>query len=177
VDPTACFSRFVIARIVRTRGIRGEVLAELHTDFPERFSSLDSVWLEFPKGNLERLALESFWPHKGRMVLKFRGIDTIDGAGRLVGAWVEIEAGEAAPLPEGTYWDHDLIGCVLSDGKGKKLGEVTAVLRIAGNCQLVIRGERGEFLVPAVSGICREISIERREIVVDLPEGLMDLNS
>jgi 16S rRNA processing protein RimM len=109
-------------------------------------------------------------------VLKFSGIDTITAAERLVGAWIEVEADQAVALPEGTYWDRDLIGCSLRSTGGEVLGTVTEVMRIAGNHQLVVRGTRGEFLVPAVGAICREISISRREIVVDLPEGLMDLN-
>ena len=80
------------------------------------------------------------------------------------------------PLPDGSFWDCDLIGCSLRNERGELVGVVTDVMRIAGNDQLVVRGENGEYLVPMVATICKEIAIERREIVVDLPEGLMDLN-
>ncbi len=110
-------------------------------------------------------------------VLKFKAVDTISQAEHLVGAWIEIEAEQAAPLPQGTYWDHELAGCVLRNADGDPLGEVTGVLRIAGNSQLVVRGKDGEFLVPMVAAICKEVSISRKEIVVDLPEGLMDINN
>ena len=109
-------------------------------------------------------------------MLKFGGIDSITAAEALVGAWVEVEADQAVTLPEGTYWDHDLVGCSVRSAGGEALGTVAEVMRIGGNHQLVVQGPRGEFLVPAVAAICREISISRREIVVDLPEGLMDLN-
>ncbi len=176
MDPSVGPSHIAIARIVRTRGIRGEVLAELHTDFPERFSLLNRIWVEFPDGSKECLTLESWWLHQGRPVLKFGGIDTITEAERLIGAWVEVEAGQTIPLPEGTYWDRDLVGCTLRNLEGESLGVVKEILRIEANSQLVVQGEKGEFLVPLVSAICREISIERREILVELPEGLMDLN-
>jgi 16S rRNA processing protein RimM len=176
VNPAARPSLIAVARIVRTRGIRGEVLAELHTDFPARFSLLDRVWVEFPDGRRKRLKLESCREHKGRQVLKLEAIDSIADAEALLGAWVEIEADQAVPLPEGTYWDYDLVGCSVRDVRGVFLGVVRDVMRIAGNSQLVVQGESGEYLVPAVATICREISLERREIVVDLPEGLMDLN-
>jgi 16S rRNA processing protein RimM len=176
VDPTAGPSHIAIARIVRTRGNRGEVLAELHTDFPARFSLLPRVWVAFPDGRRESLALENCWQHQGRQVLKFRGFDSITAAEALVGAWVEVEADQAVTLPKGTYWDRDLVGCSVRSAGGEALGTVAEVMRIGGNHQLVIQGPRGEFLVPAVAAICREISISRREIVVDLPEGLMDLN-
>jgi 16S rRNA processing protein RimM len=176
VNPNARPSLVAVARIVRTRGLRGEVLAELHTDFPARFSLLDRVWLEFPDGQRKLLKLESCREHKGRQVLKFEAVDSIADAEALVGAWVEIAADQAVPLPEGTYWDHDLIGCSLRDARGAFLGVVRDVMRIAGNTQLVVQGESGEYLVPAVATICKEVSLERREIVVELPEGLMDLN-
>lgn len=176
MDPTAGPSHIAIARIVRTRGNRGEVLAELHTDFPARFSLLHRVWVAFPDGRRESLILENCWEHQGRQVLKFGGFDSITDAEALVGAWVEVEADQAVALPEGTYWDRDLVGCSVRSASGEPLGAVIEVMRIAGNHQLVVGGENGEFLVPLVAAICREISIPRREIVVDLPEGLMDLN-
>jgi 16S rRNA processing protein RimM len=176
VDPTAQPSHIAIARIVRPRGNRGEVLVELHTDFPARFSLLNRVWVEFPDGRRECRQLERCWEHQGRQVLKFHAVDSITDAEKLVGAWIEIEANQAVLLPEGTYWDRDLIGCMVRNESGELIGEVADILRIAGNDQLVVRGERGEFMVPLVASICRDISIARKEILVELPEGLVDLN-
>jgi 16S rRNA processing protein RimM len=176
VDPTTRPSHIAIARIVRTRGIRGEVLAELHTDFPTRFRLLHRVQVRLPDERYKSLELEHSWEHKGRQVLKFSGVDSIAEAEVLIGAWIEIEADQAVPLPEGAYWDHDLVGCTLRSGSGEVLGVVGGVMRIAGNSQLVVQGARGEFFVPIVASICKEISIPNREILVDLPEGLMDLN-
>ncbi len=165
-----------VARIVRTRGNRGEVLADLHTDFPARFDSLEVVWLEWPDGSRERMHLSSSWEHKGRRVLKFAGTDSISSAERLIGAWLMVEAADAVALPEGIYFDHDLIGCRVQGISGEDLGIVRDVLRISGNHQLVVDGSHGEFLLPAASGFCRDISIAEKKIVVDLPEGLIDLN-
>lgn len=176
MEPVGGTSHIAIAKIVRTRGNRGEVLAELHTDFPARFQHLDKVWLEFPDRRRQRMTLELSWPHQGRQVLKFAGIDTIDAAERIVGAWVQVDVSQAVPLPEGTYYDHDLVGCAVRTLSGEHVGRVEDVLRIKGNTQLVVRGRRGEFLVPATAAICQVISIERKEILVDLPEGMIDLN-
>jgi len=176
VDSPAGPSHIAVARISRTRGIRGEVLADLHTDFPERFGLLHRVWVELPDGKRLSLVLERCWWHQGRPVLKFSGIDTITAAEPLVGGWVEVEAGETVALPDGMYWDRELEGCRVIDRRGEKLGVVTSILRIAANSQLVVQGEDGEFLIPLVAAFCREISVERREILVELPEGLMDLN-
>jgi 16S rRNA processing protein RimM len=176
VERAAQPSFIAIARIARTRGNRGEVLADLFTDFPARFRSLQDVWLVWPEGHAERARLECAWEHKGRQVLKFAGTDSISSAERLVGAWVKVEPGETVSLPDGTYFDHDLIGCSIRTAEGKDLGTVKEVLRISGNTQLVVNGSSGEFLLPAASGFCTEVSIERKLILVDLPEGLIDLN-
>jgi 16S rRNA processing protein RimM len=176
VDPVASPSFVTIARIVRPRGKRGEVVADSYTDFPERFSLLQEVWLDFAGRSRIRIALESVWEHKGRPVLKFAGIDSISAAETLVGAWVQVEAADSVPLPEGTYFDHELTGCTVVDLSGHELGTVFDVLRLSGNHQLVVRGAAGEFMIPATEAICREISIADKRIVVDLPAGLMDLN-
>ena len=88
-------SFIAIARIARTRGNRGEVLADLYTDYPDRFSELEEVWLEFSDGRKQCMVLEETWGHKGREVLKFEGIDTISSAETLIGCWVVIPAEKA----------------------------------------------------------------------------------
>jgi 16S rRNA processing protein RimM len=176
VEQAAQPSFIAIARIVRTRGNRGEVLADLYTDFPARFDSLEDVWLEWPDGSRESGRLEDAWEHKGHQVLKFEGIDSISAAERLAGAWLMVELANAVALPEGTYFDHDLVGCAVCSLNGENLGTVKEILRIAGNNQLVIAGKQGEFMLPAVEGICREVSVEKKRILVELPEGLIDLN-
>jgi 16S rRNA processing protein RimM len=93
-----------------------------------------------------------------------------------VGCWVEIPANQAMPLPEGTYFDHDLVGCAVEDTHGNKIGIVTEVLRIAGNSQLVVKHLDREFLIPAVESICVRISPSEKQILIDPPEGLMDLS-
>jgi 16S rRNA processing protein RimM len=176
VGPNSNPSTIAIARIARTRGNRGEVLAELHTDFPQRFEGLRKVLLQFPDGRQESYILDHSWEHKGRQVLKLDGIDTIDAAETLVGAWVRIDAGEAVELPEGTYFDHDLVGCEVLDRMGNRLGAVKEVFRIEGNNLLVVESAEGEFWVPAKEPICIEVSLASKQIRVDLPDGLVELN-
>lgn len=167
---------FVIARIVRARGNRGEVLAELHTDFPDRFEGLREVLVEFADGRRRTFTLDGSWEYRGMRVLKFAGVDTIDAAQALAGAWVELEADRRLPLPEGSYYDDDLVGCSVRDAAGGFLGVVADVLHYSGNDLLEVRGPDGDFLVPAVAAIVLEVSIVRKEILVSLPEGLVDLN-
>ena len=174
--PDAQPSFIAIARIARTRGNRGEVLADLYTDFPDRFNLLREVWLESDDGHRQLLALEDSWEHKGRRVIKFAGIDDISSAEAFVGYWIKIPADQAMPLPEGTYFDHDLIGCVVQDTRGNHIGIVSEVLHIGANNCLVVRDLDREFLIPAVESICIKISTREKRILVDPPEGLMDLS-
>lgn len=166
-----------IARIARTRGNRGEVLADLHTDFPDRFDGLEEVWLESADGGRKPMVLEGTWEYRGRRVLKFAGVDSIGAAEEVVNSWVLIPGDRARELPEGTYYDHDLVGCRVEDLEGNPLGSVRALLHIAGNTQLVVGLGEKEFLIPAVAPICVKISIDEKRIWVDPPEGLMDLGA
>ncbi len=177
MEPSARHSYFAIARIVRPRGIRGEVLAEIHTDFPARFHQLENVWLSFADQRRRLFALKECWEHKGRIVLKLGGVDSIPAAQELIGAWVEIEAEDAVHLPEGTYFDHELSGCTVVTVEGQVIGTVREVLRIPGNNQLVVDGgPAGEILIPAHEGICKSVSVPEKRIVIEPPEGLLDLN-
>ena len=172
-------SFIAIARIARARGNRGEVLADLYTDNPRRFDGLDEVWLEFDDGRRQvrtRKKLEDIWEHKGRKVLKFEGVDTISDAEAWTGCWVTIPADRITELPEGTYFNHDLIGCAVYDLGGNLIGTVSEVLDIADNTQLIVHGNGREYLIPAVKSICVEISITDKRIIINPPEGLMDLN-
>jgi 16S rRNA processing protein RimM len=177
VSPEESLSFITIARIVRTRGNRGEVLVDSLTDFPDRFDVLEQVWLAFKEGRPEKIKLEFTWEHSGRRILKFEGVDSISSAEKLVGGLVQVPKEQAVRLPGGTFFDHDLAGCSVEDSRGNFLGVVDSVLRIPGNSQLVVKNLDKEFLVPAVGNICTEISIDKKRIIIDPPEGLMDLDS
>lgn len=164
-----------IARIARTRGNRGEVLADLHTDYPDRFDVLNEVWLESANGKRRIFELEDVWDHKGRKVLKFASVNTISEAEEYVGCWVVIPLEQAVTLPEGTYFDHDLIGCAVEDSRGNQLGVVGEILHVDGNTLLVARRDGPELLIPAVKDICAEISVAEKRIRINPPDGLTEL--
>ena len=92
MEPEEPSSFITIARIIRTRGNKGEVLVESHTDFPERFENLGKVWLEFEDGRHKMVNLEFTWEHKGRRIFKFSGFDTISSAEKFIGCLVQIAA-------------------------------------------------------------------------------------
>jgi 16S rRNA processing protein RimM len=172
VDETDLIS---VAQIARPQGRRGEVIADLLTDFPERFARLDSVYVKRADGRLLAIDLESSRPHKGRVALKFAGCDSVDAAEGLRGARVMISRDELVELPEDTYYDFELIGCEVVGAGGQQLGRVDEVQNYGAAPLLVIRDGKRELLIPLVLSICVEIDTARKRIVVDPPEGLLDL--
>jgi 16S rRNA processing protein RimM len=167
-----------VARVVKTQGRRGEVAAEILTDFPERFEKLKEVQLVKPEGSRQQRSIESFWFHKNFVVLKFSGFATITEAEALIGAEVRIPRNEAVALPRSRHYVFELVGCqVVDDASGCEFGRVNEVLGAGGNTVLAVKSDQGELLVPFAQEICRSIDVQRREIRVRLPEGLLDLNS
>jgi 16S rRNA processing protein RimM len=172
-----------VARIVKPQGRRGEVAAEILTDFPERFERLRRVYLENSTGEPEAFELENAWPHKGRVILKFSGVHTISAAEGLRGKHVLIPAEEKVQLPSGSYYLWELQGCrVLTSSGGRELeiGTVTDIERTSGADLLhvaPIEAGRGELLIPLAETICTRIDPGTKSIWINPPEDLLDLNS
>jgi 16S rRNA processing protein RimM len=164
-----------VARIARPQGIRGEVIADLLTDFPERFARLARVYVKRADGRLLILDLENSRAHKGRVALKFAGCDSVSGAEELRNARVMVPRDQLVELPEDTYYDFDLIGCEALSVEGQYIGRVEEVRNYGAAPLLVVRDGARELLIPLVLSICVEISTERKRIVVNPPEGLLDL--
>ena len=166
-----------IARIVRPRGNSGEVAAEDLSDSIERFKTTREVLLADPGGGRREAVIEKAWRHKGRLILKLTGVESITDAEALRGYEVQIPANELAALPDGEYFLDDLVGCeVVDEEGGRTIGEVTDVLEPGGPLLLEIGAGGHEVLVPLVTAICRDVDVEGRKIRVRLPEGLEDLN-
>lgn len=167
-----------VARVAKPRGVRGEVAADILTDFPERFDRVGSLIAVFPGGARKKLALEGHWLHGGRVVLKFEGYDTPETAAALTGCELAVPEAEAVELEEGEFYDWQLEGCRVETVEGAEVGRVREVLHTGGEAPvLVIRDEAGrENLVPLAESICVEIEVARRLIRVDAPEGLLELD-
>ncbi|MEP7272166.1 MAG: ribosome maturation factor RimM [Acidobacteriota bacterium] len=164
-----------IARIARPQGLRGEVIADVLTDFPERFTAPRKVWGVRPSGQIEEFQLERSWMNKTRVVLKFVGCDDRNQAETLRDVRLGITNEELRPLPPDTYYDFDLAGCEVVATSGEVVGQVEAVERHGAAPLLKVRGDGREHLIPLVLSICVEIDIARKRIVVAPPDGLLDL--
>lgn len=163
-----------IAKIVRTRGLRGEVVADLLTDFPERFEGLENVAAVLPNGERCELIIEKFFFQKDRVVLKFREFDSIEQAEALRNTDICVEESDAVELEDDEYFDWELEGCQVEAVDGTKLGPVREILRTGGTEVLLIDGTEKELMIPFAESICIEVDIENKRIVVDPPEGLLE---
>lgn len=173
-----------VARIRHTQGRRGEVAADIETDFPERFAAGARFLLGNRRGTAEQAReyrLEDSWLHKGQVILKFAGVGSISEAEQLIGYEVLIPAAERKPLAEGNYYLDDLVGCAVVE-QGREIGRVADWEDTGGGVLLHVEpadktaaGE--EILIPFAQEICTAVDVAGKLIQVRLPEGLMELNA
>jgi 16S rRNA processing protein RimM len=172
----------LIAHIVRPQGRRGEVLADIFTDFPEHFAQRKRLFLRSPGGGqvdaAREVKVESHWLHKGRVVLKFSQVDSMSEAEELRGFDVVIPREERMPLAGDAVYVSDLLGVRVIDvsrGGSTDAGEITDVEpEGAGPAMLVIRTPAGdELLIPFVRAYLRKVDLEGKRLEMDLPEGLL----
>lgn len=164
-----------IARIARPQGIRGEVIADILTDFPARFADLDEVILLRDGKVFGMLNLEQYRFHKGRVLLKFAGYDDPDKADELRGTSLVIHRDELVELEEDEYFLFDLEGCEVVTIEGQALGTVAKVEDFGAAPLLVVRNQAKEFLIPLTREICPDVDTDNKKIVVNPPIGLLDL--
>jgi 16S rRNA processing protein RimM len=214
----------LLAHIRRPQGRKGEVFADILTDFPEKFAERRRLWLVredtpgpndmgapgpgSPRTGLRQwggdpshagteetssldlkapvkppleVHLTNHWLHKGGIVLHFEGVDSISAAEALAGLYVAIPRTERAPLAEGEAFISDLVGCLLVDvahSEPRVVGRIEDVDRSAGPVPLfVVRGPKGEILIPYAKDYLRRIDLEAKRVEMALPDGLTDLNA
>lgn len=161
--------------MLRTQGRRGEVAAELHTASRERFSVGFRVFA-LDEGNLRReLLIEDSWPHKGLLVLKFRGVESISHAETLVGCEIQVPRADRSPLPAGEVYVSDLVGCAVFD-RGAEVGRIANVKFSSGDAPLlVVRAGNKEHLLPFAEAYLVKVDTESKRIDMELPEGILEL--
>lgn len=170
----------ILARLIRPQGRRGEILADVLTDFPDRFADRTRVFLlpaETSVAPLRETVLETHWLHKDRIVLKFAGIDTINDAEPLRGLLVAIPAGERAALTDGSVYISDLIGCEIIDLNQSPaiVGVVSDVDRTAG--LLSVDTANGEVLIPFAKAYLVSMDLPAKRIEMRLPAGLLEIDA
>jgi 16S rRNA processing protein RimM len=151
------------------------VIVNLETDFPEERFVAGRVLLVGASAEARRIEAVRF--HQGRPIVTLEGIDTMDAAEALAGADLKVPAESLPPLPDGTFYRHDLVGCEVYERQGGVIGRVVAVEGPMERSRLVVQGPAGEVEIPLVAQICISVDPRDRRIVVDPPAGLIELNS
>lgn len=163
-----------IAKIIKTRGLQGETVAVILTDFPERFENLKRVFAVFENKEVSELEIERFRFHQKRILLTFKGVDSPEEAESLRGADICVPETEAVELEEDEFFDWELEGCQVETVEGEKIGKVKELMRTGGTEILVVTGEEKEYLIPFAETICTTVDVENKLIRVDAPEGLLE---
>lgn len=168
-----------LARVVKTQGRYGEVAAELHSDVPDRFHNGMKLLALAESGDRRReLEVEGFWPHKGLLVFKFRGVDSISAAETLVGEELQVPCAERGQLERGWTYISDLVGCMVLD-HDREIGRLESVQLGAGEAPLLIvaDGNGKKFDVPFAEAYLVAVDVKRKQVRMTLPEGMLEINA
>ena len=156
-----------IGKVIKAFGLKGQVMVESLTEFPDRFAPNSAVLI---RGR--RYTISKSRSNRGRWTLKLEGIDHLDEARKLRGELLQIEASDLRPLPQGEYYRFQILGLEVVTPSGESLGQVTDILQTGANDVYVVTGTGKERLVPALPDVIREVDLGAGKMVVELPEGL-----
>ena len=167
-----------IAKVAKTQGRIGEVAAALFTDFPERFATRKRLFaLSGTKENARReLQVENHWFHKGQVVFKFAGVDSISQAEELIGCELQVPLSERAELENDAVYLSDLKGCTVYD-QGRAIGTVEDVQFGSGEAPLLVVKGQKEYLVPFAGEFIERIATEEKRLEMKLPPGLLEVDA
>jgi 16S rRNA processing protein RimM len=165
----------------KTQGRHGEVAVELHTDVPDRFRAGLKLFALAQDNSRRELRVEELWPHKALLVLKFAGVDSISDAELLIGCELQVPRSERARLESGWNYVSDLVGCVVFDS-GREIGKIEDVQFGAGEAPLLIvvsgvgAGSK-RYEIPYAEAYLKSVDLDRKQIQMQLPEGMLELNA
>ena len=182
-EPNGESDFITLARVVKTQGRHGEVAAEMHSDVPGRFAAGMKLFA-LPKTqdlksqqSRRELEVEDLWPHKGLVVLKFRGVDSMNDAELLIGSELQVPSAERADLEPGWNYVSDLIGCTVLD-HAREIGRIEDVQFGAGEAPLLIVANAGKkFDVPFAEAYLEGVDTAQRQVRMNLPEGMLEINA
>ena len=183
MSPDSSGEFITLARVVKTQGRHGEVAAEMHSDIPERFTAgmklfaLDKFALD-KQASRRELQVEELWPHKGLLVFKFAGVDSISDAEVLIGSELQVPRADRAKLEQGWTYVSDLIGSTVLD-HGREIGRIADVEFGAGEAPLliVVDGAGKKFDVPFAEAYLEGVDIAQHQVRMNLPAGMLEINA
>lgn len=155
----------------RPHGISGEIIMDLHTDFPERIKPGRKVYVG---ENYDTLTIDTVRSHGNGMLVRLRGVDTPEGAGRFRNQWMYVKSTEVPALPEGQIYKHQLVGITVTADTGETLGVLNEIIETGANDVYVVKMESGgEILLPAIPDVILETDMNDRVMKVHLIDGLV----
>jgi 16S rRNA processing protein RimM len=167
-----------VAKVIKTQGRIGEVAAVLLTDFPQRFSQPGPYYSLDKENRRREIQLDDHWFHKGQIVLKFAGTDSISQAEELIGCEIQVPLEQRIELEEGSIYLSDLTGCVVFDG-GREIGRIQDVQFGSGEAPLLIvkNGSNKEYMIPFAAEFLEELDIPHQRVAMKLPVGMLELDA
>jgi 16S rRNA processing protein RimM len=167
-----------LARVLKTQGRHGEVAVEVHSDVPDRFVEGMRVFALDATAGRRQLKIEELWPHKGHLVLKFEGIDSISDAETLLRCELQVPRAERAELEPGWTYISDLAGCAVFDGD-REIGKVQGVEFGAGEAPLLIVHGTAKlpYEIPFAEAYLASVDLAAKQIRMKLPEGMLEVNA
>jgi 16S rRNA processing protein RimM len=177
VDPDGEF--ITLARVVKTQGRHGEIAVEVHSDVPDRFIAGMRLSALSKTGESRReVEIEHLWPHKGLLVLKFVGVDSISDAEALIGSELQVPRTERSELEHGWNYVSDLVGCSVFD-QGREIGRIEDVQFGAGEAPLLtVAGAGGKkYDVPFAEAYLEDVDLPHRQVRMKLPDGMLEINA
>ena len=166
----------LVGRVARPHGLRGQVIVNPETDFPDDRFRPGAELLLVLKGAVRPVRVSSLRFHRERPIVGFDGYSDATAAEGIAGAEIRVPIAALAPLPEGRIYRHDLVGCEVRTADGARVGIVQGVEGEIAASRLVVDGRAGEILIPLAAEICRQIDVHAKSITIDPPEGLLDVN-
>jgi 16S rRNA processing protein RimM len=167
-----------LARVRKTQGRRGEVAVELHSNVPDRFVEGMRLFALDESGVRRQVQVEEVWPHKGHLVLKFKGTDSISDAEGLLRCELQVPQAERAELEPGWTYISDLTGCTVFDGD-REIGKVEGVEFGAGEAPLlIVRGtQKAPYEIPFAEAYLASVDLAAKQVRMRLPEGMLEINA
>jgi 16S rRNA processing protein RimM len=163
--------KVAVAFINKGWGIKGEIIAQPLTDFPQRLMKLKGIHVSGVRLELD-LKIEYIKKHSGRFIIKFEGINDRDEAGRLRNSYIQIDKAEVYKLPAGHYYEFELVGLEVVDSDNQVIGKIDEVLEYPACDIFVVRSEKGKILIPGIKRIVRKVDLKNRRMEVKLLPGM-----
>jgi len=165
--------RLEVGQIVNTFGIKGFVKVKPWVNDIERFDDLEKVYVKIKK-ETQKLEIEEVKYHKDMVLIKFKGIETVEQAETFRNCYLEIDREDAVPLEEGTYYIVDLLESDVYTDEGEYLGKLEDIYNTGGKDIYVVKNELGKtVLLPGIPEVIKEVNLEEKKITVHLLKGLV----